>query len=145
MVPCGGQMLTQGGRLIAMGAGSMNLIGDGLGFRMTIGAGLLITTAVGCTSMAVGDGGRGRLTGIRSIGRSGRRLTFHSLDLAAASDLELGSVLAAGDRLAGFRWDPVITFIRGMGGTAAASGLEDSVNITGADLPRCTAARVFQT
>jgi hypothetical protein len=72
---------------------------------------------------------------------------FHFLDLVAASDLELASAMVseAGDRLAGFRWDRVIIFTLGMGGTAVASGLAVSANITGAGLRRCRAARDFQT
>src|SRR5580700_2351907 len=146
-VRCGGQMLTPAGRLIALGAGCMNLTGDGRGFPMTTGAGLLITTGAGCMSMAGGDGGRGRLTGIRSIVPSGRQRMFHSLDSAAASALELASALASvdGDRLAGCRSGREIVFILGMGGTAAALEFADSANITAADLPRCTAVRVFRT
>jgi hypothetical protein len=72
---------------------------------------------------------------------------FHSLDSAAASDLELASAMVSedGDRLVGSHWDRVIVFILGMGGMAAASEFADSANITGAALPRCTAARVFRT
>lgn len=144
---CGGQMLTLGGRLIAMGAGSMNLIGDGPGFRMTTGAGLRITTAVGCMSMAGGDGGRDRRMVIRSTVRSGRRLMFHSLDGAAASDLELASAMVSedGDRLGGSRLDRVTIFTPGMDDMAVASEPADLANITGADLLRCTAERDFQT
>jgi hypothetical protein len=48
MARCGDRMSRQTGLLIAMAAGFMNLIGDGRGFRLTRGAGLLITTDAGC-------------------------------------------------------------------------------------------------
>src|SRR5580704_11119012 len=87
-VRCGVRRYRRAGLLTAMGVGSMNRIGDGPGFRTMTGVGLLITTAAGCMPTAVGDGGRVRLTGIRSIARSGRPLMSRSLAWAAASDWE---------------------------------------------------------
>src|SRR5208337_5415217 len=105
----------------AMAAGCMSRIGDGRGFLMIRGAGLLITTAAGCMSTAAGDGGRDRLTGTRSIVPSGRRLTFRSLDSAVDLGLDSDLVSVAGAELAGFRSDRVIISTRGMAATAGAT------------------------
>jgi hypothetical protein len=122
-----------------MGVGCMSRTGDGRGFRMTRGAGLLITMADGCMTMRVGDGGQDRRMDIRSIVRSGRRRMYHSLASAAA--LALAS--ADGATWDGFRWVRATGFIRG-GAVMDASARPVGVDITAADLLRCMVARGFR-
>src|ERR1700689_2212125 len=85
---CGGRMSRQVGVRIGMGAGCTNLIGDGPGWEMNRGVGLLITTVAGCMQAVAGVGGRVRLTDIRSIVRSGRQLMFRSSEADLESDLD---------------------------------------------------------
>src|SRR5450755_953017 len=114
----------------------MSLIGAGLGFLLTRGAGLRITMAAGCMQMAAGAGGRVRLMDIRSIVQSGRRRMCRSSASEAASDL----ALAVGAGLAGCPWDRVTFSIRG-GDVGAAGGLarSDSATTTAGALLRCMA------
>lgn len=125
MVQCGVPRLLQAGLRIETGVGCTSLIGDGPGFLTMIGDGRRITTAAGCIWMAVGDGGRVRRMGIRSIVRSGRRLMSRSVDLVEGSE----SVSALdGDRLAGCRWDQVTSSIHG--GDVGVVGMATDVSAT---------------
>jgi hypothetical protein len=144
MARCGAQMSPRAGLLIATVAGSMSLIGDGPGFLMIPGAGPLITMAAGCTSMAVGDGGRVRLMGIRSIVRYGLRLMCRSSALGLDSELDSDLDLAS-DRLAGYHSGQATSFTPGGDDGAEATGLRGLASSTVADLPRCERVRGSRT
>src|ERR1039457_6432311 len=126
---CGVPTNQRAGRRIAMGVGCTSLIGVGPGFPPIL---------------AAGAGGRVRLTDIRSIARSGRRLMYRSLASVAASDL--APVSAAGAELVGCPWDHATVSIRGGAvGVVAGSARSDSATITAAALLRCMAARASRT
>jgi hypothetical protein len=87
---------------------------------------------------AVGDGGRVRLTGIRTIVRSGRQLMFRSLDSDEVLESELD---LASDRLAGFRLGRVIFSIPGGDAGAAVLVTPVSASLTVADSLHCAPVR----
>ena len=144
MVRCGGRMNRRAGLLIATDAGFMSLIGDGHGFLMIRGAGLPITMGAGCMSMAAGDGGRVRLSGIRSIVRYGHRRMYRSsaLDLGLELDSDLASASAGSD---GCHLDRETSSIPGGDGGAEVTGLLGSANLIVAGSLRCARARGSRT
>jgi hypothetical protein len=94
---------------IATETGFMNPTTVGRGLGMNLGDGHRITMAAGFPMEVRGRGGRARC--MQGITRSGRPLTFRSLDGAADSDSELGT--GDGAVSAGYRSDLAITTIRG--------------------------------
>src|SRR5450755_1059610 len=113
----------------------MSLIGAGLGFLLTRGAGLRITMAAGCMQMAAGVGGRVRLMDIRSIVQSGRPLMYRSSVSAAAG---VASVGCPSDRV-------TVSIRGGAGGAVDASAQSDSAITTVAALLLCIAVTASRT